>query len=276
MNRKAKPIAGPIAITGASGQVGTALRRRLATFPNEVRALGRVDDLEAACRDATAVVHLAGTLWPKRPDTYEDANLRTVERTVAALDGSSVERVVFLGYVGADRRSENSYLRAKAEAETLLHDCGRDYVVFRCTHIFGPPEDPGPMVRALLAKADRPVWVLGDGAQRVAPVFRDDVVEATLAALHPSAYHGRFDLPGPEEMAMDDFVRLVNCGPVRLRHIPPRVAPALAHAAPGLTPELVDILVRDSVGDQIRVDRAFGLERRSVSDLYASARALAA
>jgi uncharacterized protein YbjT (DUF2867 family) len=132
------------------------------------------------------------------------------------------------------------------------------------------------MVRALLAKADRPVWVLGDGAQRVAPVFRDDVVEATLAALHPSAYHGRFDLPGPEEMAMDDFVRLVNCGPVRLRHIPPRVAPALAHAAPGLTPELVDILVRDSVGDQIRVDRAFGLERRSVSDLYASARALAA
>lgn len=99
-------VTGPVAITGASGQVGSALR--LAGLPNEVRALGRGDELSAAFRDALSVVHLSGTLRPKTRESYVDANLRTLERTVSALDGSAVERVVFLSYVGASTASANA------------------------------------------------------------------------------------------------------------------------------------------------------------------------
>lgn len=88
--------AGPIAITGADGQVGRALRGYLAGFPNQVWALGRGDDWAAACQDAEVIVHLAGTLRPRRPDTDEAANSGTVRRMMAAIDGSSVQRVVFL------------------------------------------------------------------------------------------------------------------------------------------------------------------------------------
>ena len=269
-------LEGPIVITGASGQVGTALRRRLAAIANEVRALARADDPAPAVRDAAAVVHLAGTLRPERSSTYEQANLHTVERMVAALDGSSVERIVFLSYVRADRHSENAYLRAKGEAEELLRRCGRDCVAFRCTHIVGPPDDPGPMVSALLARRGHTAWVLGDGSQRVAPVYREDVVAAIVAALDPRTYHGRFDLAGPEEMSMDDFVRIVNGDEVRLRHLPPLVARPLGRVTPGMTPELVDLLLSDSVGEQVRADRAFGLDRRGVSDVYRSHVAVAA
>jgi uncharacterized protein YbjT (DUF2867 family) len=271
-------FAGPIAVTGSGGQVGTALCRRLASFPSEVRLLGRGDDLAAAFRDAVAVVHLAGGLRPKPPDTYAEANLATVERTVAALTGSPVERVVFLSYVSADRASGNAYLRAKAVAEELLFRSGRDCVVFRCTHVFGPPDDPGPTVAGLLGSrsGDRPVWILGDGRQRVAPVYRDDVVDAVVAALDPRSYHGRFDLPGPEELSMDEFVRIVAGGGDRLHHVPPRVARGLSHAVPGLTPELVDLLLSDSVGEQHRAERTFGLERRGVREVYRPAAELAA
>jgi nucleoside-diphosphate-sugar epimerase len=62
---------GPIAITGASGQVGRALQRRLEAFANDVRPVGRGDDLSDAVRDAEVVVHLAGTLRPKPGDSYE-------------------------------------------------------------------------------------------------------------------------------------------------------------------------------------------------------------
>ena len=261
-------LSGPIAITGASGQVGTVLQRRLASLANEVRPLGRDDDLAAAFRDAAAVVHLAGTLRPRRPNTYEEGNLRTVERTVAALEGTSVERIVFLSYVGADRSSANAYLRTKAQAEGLLHRSGRDSVVFRCTHIFGPPEEPGPTVSALLAKKGDAPWVLGDGNQKVAPVFRDNVVDAIVAALDSRANHGRFDLAGPAEMTMNDFVYIVNGGQVRPRHIPAPLSRVLGRALPGLTPELVEIMLADSLGDQIRAARTFGLERRRPVDVY--------
>lgn len=266
---------GPIVITGATGQVGVALRRRLAAGSSEIRALTRQDVSPSAFRDAEAVVHLAGTLRPGRHSTYEQANRGTVEQTVAALAGSAVERVVFLSYVGADPESDNAYLRAKGEAEELLYRSGRDCVVLRCTHIFGPADDPGPTVAALTAWRRHAVWVLGDGSQRVAPVYREDVVDAIVAALDPSTYHGRFDLPGPEELTMDDLVRAVNADDIRLRHVPPRIARTLSRAAPGMTPELVEVMLADSVGEQRRIDRAFGLERRGVSDVYAPPIALA-
>lgn len=76
---------GPIVITGATGQVGVALRRRLAAGSSEIRALTRQDVTPSAFRDAEAVVHLAGTLRPGRHSTYEQANRGTVEQTVAAL-----------------------------------------------------------------------------------------------------------------------------------------------------------------------------------------------
>ena len=266
---------GPIVLTGATGHVGVALRRRLAAGRNEIRALTRWDAYAPAFRDAEAVVHLAGTLRPGRQSTYEQANRATVEQTVAAVAGSAVERVVFLSYVGADPHSQNAYLRAKGEAEELLYRSGRDCVVFRCTHIFGPADEPGPTVAALMARRGHSVWVLGDGSQRVAPVYREDVVDAIVAALDPSTYHGRFDLPGPEEMTMDNLVRTVNADAIRPRHLPPRIARRLSRAA-GATPELVEIMSADSLGEQRRVDRAFGLERRGVSAVYTPRAALAA
>jgi nucleoside-diphosphate-sugar epimerase len=215
------------------------------------------------------VVHLAGTLRPEG-SSIEEANLETVRRTLGAVEGSSVERIVFLSCVGADPGAENAYLRAKGAAEELLRESGRDVVVLRCTHVFGPPEDPGPIVSALQGGPGERVCVPGDGQQRVAPVYREDVVDAIVAALDPRSYHGRFDLPGPEELSMDAFVSAVNGHPVRLRHVPARLGRALARAAPTLNPDLVDVMASDNVGEQVRADRAFGLTRHGVTEIYAS------
>ena len=52
---------GPIAITGADEQVGTALQDYPADYPNQVRALRHGSDLAAAFQDAEVIVH-----WPAR------------------------------------------------------------------------------------------------------------------------------------------------------------------------------------------------------------------
>jgi hypothetical protein len=56
-------------------------------------------------------IHLAGTLQPRKPNTYIAANLGTVQATVAALAGSRVQQVVFLSFAGADPRSANPATR---------------------------------------------------------------------------------------------------------------------------------------------------------------------
>jgi uncharacterized protein YbjT (DUF2867 family) len=140
-------------VTGASGFVGTQLLRRLAALTNPVRALGRDDDLAAAFGDADAVVHLSGTLLPRKPNTYRAANLDTVLATAAAVAHSRVQRVIYLSFTTARLESSNSYLRYKAEAEGALRSCGVPAVIFRCNHIYGPPAEPGPTAAAFVAKS---------------------------------------------------------------------------------------------------------------------------
>ena len=263
---------GPVAVTGASGQVGTPLRRRLGQLPNEVRPLGRDDDLAAAFGDADAVVHLAGTLQPRKPNTYRAANLDTAVATAAALAHSPAQRVVFLSFLGARLDASNWYLRYKAEAEEALRSCGVPAVIFRCDHIYGPPSEPGPTASAFVAKSGR-VTLLGRGTQQMAPLYRDDVVEALLhAALDPETPTGTFEFAGPDTMTAEEFARLVSSGPIRLRRTPAVLARLLGRVVPTLTPELVDVMLADTVptDDVTATARLFGVELHRPADVWRS------
>jgi NADH dehydrogenase len=259
-----------VAVTGASGQVGTQLQGRLVRLPNEVRLLGRDDDLAIAFADADAIVHLAGTLQPRKPNTYRSANLDTALATAAALAHSTAQRLVFLSFLTARLDSSNSYLRYKAEAEEALRTSGVPAVIFRCDHVYGPPSEPGPTASAFLAKSGR-VMLLGRGTQRLAPLYRDDVVEAILhAALDRETPNGTFELAGPDVMTADQFLRALNSEPVRIRRIPAPLARMLGHVVPTLTPELVDVLLADAVPteDVAATVRRFGADLHRLADVW--------
>lgn len=263
---------GPVAVTGASGQVGSQLQRRLAQLPNEVRSLGREDDLAAAFADADAVVHLAGTLQPRKPNTYRAANLDSALASAAGLAGSAAQRVVFLSFLTARLDASNAYLRYKAEAEEALRASGVPTVIFRCDHIYGPPSEPGPTASAFLAKSGR-VTMLGSGTQRLAPLFRDDVVEAILhAALDPETPTETFELAGPDIVTAEQFARLLNAEPIRMRKTPVLVARLLGHVVPTLPSELVDVMLADVVPTEevVATARRFGIELHHLTDIWRS------
>ena len=276
--------AGMIAVTGADGQVGRALLLRLRGRGEQTVALtrrpvdlsahrlvvGPLDSPEAvtALRAADYVVHLAGALRPIRGNSYQAANVATAEAVVRALKDGRAKRVLFLSYVGASEESKNLYLRTKAMAERILAASGKELVVFRCTHILGPPGTPGPTASAMLAKPGRGVSVLGNGRQVVAPVYLDDVVAALLAAMR-GGRPGTYDLAGPERMSLDDLVRLLNRNPrVPIRHIPGWVARLLGLSLPALPGPMVDILLTDSVGDPSHAVDTFGLPLTSLRAVW--------
>lgn len=264
-------LTGPVVVTGASGQVGSALRERLAGLRNEVRPIGRRDDLTTAVRDADVVVHLAGTLRPRRPDSYVSSNLATAEAVAAALAGSSVRRVVDLSYLDADPSSDNPYLRLKAEAEQRLEATGVPTVVLRAAHIYGDSGRPGPTAEAMLSRGGKPVSVLGSGSQRWAWVANRDVVEAlTHAALDPATPTGTYELAGPRALTVDEFVRHVNGAGVRIRHLSDPMARLLSRVTPSLPAPLVDVMLRDCVpsGDPAETASRFGFELHDLDDAW--------
>jgi NADH dehydrogenase len=261
--------AGPIAITGASGHVGTAVQARLAHEPNEVRPLGRDADLATAFGDAEVVVHLAGTLAPAHGDTYESANLGTARAVAAAVAGSAVERIVELSHVVADPGSSNAYLRAKGRAEAVLRETGVPVLTLRCPWIFGPPSDPGPSFAPFLARRGRAGSGFGRRHQRMAGVGGGGVAEAIArGALDPAAPSGPYALAGPDELTLDEMIVLLDGAGVRERHVPPSVARLLAHLSPRLDPTLVEVLLADSVGHDPSAAAALGLTLRPPREIF--------
>jgi NADH dehydrogenase len=218
-----------------------------------------------------ATIALAGTLQPKGRDTYESANVETARAVAEAAAAGRASRIVFLSYVGADARSSNAYLRAKAAAEELLVGSGVPTTIFRCLHVFGPPDRPGPTVEAFLAKKGRAVPVPGSGRQRIQPLYVGDVVSAALfAATHGEAPTGTFDLSGPEEMSMDDFVRGVNGPGVKIRHLTAGLARLGARLALSLTPALMDLLLAENVTTTpaTEIGERFGFKPHRLADVW--------
>lgn len=257
---------GPIVVTGATGRVGHALQARLATEPNKVVPVGRDADLDAAMADAQVAVHLAGALQPQRPNTYTAANLDSARATAAALQGSAVERVVFLSFLTADRSSSNDYLRTKADAERVLGESGVPTVVFRAGHVFGPPTAPGPMADSLMARHGK-ATVVGPGTQRMQPILLDDVVEAIVrAGLDPGTPPGTFELAGPDIFSLDDLARVLNGPAVSIRHLPAWLVRALAWVIPSVLRPAVDVLLSDAVAttDVAEVADRFGIDLHAI------------
>ena len=275
-------LKGMVVVTGASGQVGRRMLERLRETPAHTVALARrpfsapalrcytgsLDSSWArdAIEEADYVVHLAGTLRPA-DGSYWDANVETAAAVARSLARGAARRVAFLSYVGASADSDNEYLRTKAQAEQILAGTGRELVVFRSTHVVGPFHEPGPTAQAFLARGDRPVLVPGDGQQRVAPLYVDDVVSAVLSALVRGA-PGTYDLAGPDIMTLDELVDMLNGGRARIRHVPARLARLGARFIPSLPAAAVDVMLRHSVGDASRAVETFGLKLRSLREQW--------
>jgi uncharacterized protein YbjT (DUF2867 family) len=110
--------------------------------------------------------------------------------------------------------------------------------------------------------------IVGNGKQRVAPVYLGDVVAATDAAI-TSDHTGTFDLQGPDEMSFDDLVRLVNgATKLSIAHVPAVLARLLQFVGPKLPGSLIDVMVHDSRSDHPTAHLVFGLSLRHLAQVW--------
>ncbi len=158
---------GPVAIVGADGQVGTAVRTQLAERPNETRAVGRHSDLAHAFAGASAVVHLAGACGPSGPTPtrlrtltlsgprWPPWRVRSPARGIPVLSGRRY--VVDKPVPAIQGGSGRAHPRLRRPCSDLPG----------CAHR-GVSAVPGPTAQAMLSSRDRPVTVLGSGSSAMA------------------------------------------------------------------------------------------------------------
>ena len=288
---------GPILVTGANGNLGTALIRRLARGPESappasVRAVVRseraaapvralpeapdvvvvdyrdVDALARAAAGCAAIVHLVGILKESATTRYRDAHEGTAEALSAAARRAGCHRIVYLSILGAHRDSPNACLASKARAEAILLAPPLETTVLRVPMVLGGDE---PATWALRARARaRLVPLVRGGASLEQPIDANDVVEAIAAALARPELAGRaLDLAGPESLPRHELIRraavLAGGTPPRVVPIPLSIVRAFAamservSANPPITTAMLGVLEHDDHVDPAPACRALGI-----------------
>ena len=219
-----------ILLTGATGNIGSAVLRRLTAKGERVRclvrdprrlgaervrvqiALGDLADpasFRNALRGVDTVVHLAAAIRDQPRASIEELNAVATFRLVQAAERARTSRFIFFSAIGASLHQRSRFFQAKALAEQAVEESGLQSTTFAPSIVYSPGD---PWITLLKRLSWLPALpVSGSGRAAYQPVWAEDAADAVLASLdgRPSSNgHQRFELAGPEVLSYDDITRV--------------------------------------------------------------------
>ena len=204
---------------------------------------------------------------PKKGHTFEDVDAVGTENLVALAKSAGAKQYVYLSATGAAPEGYH-WFRAKWRAEQAVRNSGLTYTILRPPWVYGPED--GSLNRFLAMSRFLPfVPLIGaPGKQQMQPVFVDDVGRATAESLdNPAAANQTFEVGGPDVLTMSEVVRAALKIAGRRRFLLPapkfvmKALATLLQFAPGppLTPDAVDFITMDALGDPDEISAKLGL-----------------
>jgi NADH dehydrogenase len=216
-----------ILLTGATGNVGSAVLRRLTAGNERVRclvrdprglgaervrvqiALGDLSDptsFRNALRGVDTVVHLAASIRDQPRASIEELNAIATLRLVRAAERAKAKRFVFFSAIGASLHERSRFFRSKALAEQAVAESGIPSITFAPSIVYSPDDPWMTLLRRLSLLPALPVS--GSGRARYQPIWADDAAAAVTAALGRDFDRPmRFELAGPEVLTYDGIAR---------------------------------------------------------------------
>ena len=203
-----------VAITGASGFVGSHLETRLTGEGHEVARIKRhdlydVDQLTAAFAGCKIIAHCAGINREIGDQTFARVHVEMTRNIVAAAKNAGVEKIVLMSFLRARPGCGSPYHESKWEAEEIVRNSGLDYTIIKAGIVYGR----GDHMLDHLSRALHtfPVFgLVGMKEKSIRPLAIEDLIHVMRAALVDRRMKRQtIALLGPEEIYLSEAVRRV-------------------------------------------------------------------
>jgi uncharacterized protein YbjT (DUF2867 family) len=269
-----------VLVTGGTGYVGPKIVHALRARLHDVRVLVRdahkagaldawgcelvegdvteAESLRRAADGTECVVHLVAIIRG-RPADFERVMEQGTRDLVSAAEAAGVRRLVLMSALGTSEQNRElvPYYHAKWEMEQAVAASSVEHVVFRPSFVFG--RDGGVLPTFMRQVRLSPVTtVIGEGNERLQPIWVEDVAEFFARAVELPAAAGRtFELGGPDVVTWSqlyDRIRAVLGARRATLHVPVglmRAGAALTERLPfaPLTRDQLKMIVEG--GDQV-------------------------
>ena len=269
-----------VVVTGATGFVGPSVANAIVDAGHEVRVLERKagswrkarircqeavqgdmtdpESLKRAVGDRDVVVHLVA-IRQGRKEEFQQIMIEGTRSLIGAAKEAGVRRFVLMSALGASEETKDlvPYYNAKWTQDQDLRSSGLEHVIFRPSFIFSGEGGILPTFRKL-ARAAPVTPIMGEGTQKIQPIWIDDLAAYFAAGVDkPEAVNRVFELGGPDQVSWNEFwERLKNALEVRRPsvHLPMafmRLNALVTERLPGNIPLTRDLLRMLETGDNV-------------------------
>jgi NADH dehydrogenase len=218
-------------ITGGTGFVGSHIVKRsldqgwdvkllihrqkkeeFSQHPKITQAVGDIlqpHTLIPALEGVKAIIHLVGIIVETKTASFEQIHYQGVKNLVEAAKEVGIKRFIHMSALGSSIQGASRYHQTKGKAEEYLKTSGMDYTIFRPSIIFGP-EDQFINWLCRLIRYSPIIPIIGSGANKIQPIYVEDVAEVFVQALDkPETIGQSYDLGGPEQLTMESLINLL-------------------------------------------------------------------
>ncbi len=205
---------------------------------------------------------------PSKGWTYAKVDGEGTRNLVQACARAGVRRFVYLSGAGAGPGRGQPWFQAKHLAEDAVRQSGMEYAILRPSWVYGPGDRS--LNRLVAFTRHLPfVPVIGNGQARVQPLSVFDLARvAALCVTRAEPPDRVFELGGPEELSMDEILRVVQkvLGKRRpLMHSPAPLVKFVARGLallpnPPLTPSAIDFILMEEKVDPRPAEEYFGMK----------------
>jgi len=231
-----------VLVVGATGQLGSAITRKLIRAGTKVRALARnrdklaafapdaeiaavdyrdVPKLTDACRGIDQIVATANNNMGKGPTSPTKVDLSGYQNLCAAARNTGVRRLIYVSYRGVSQDAPVDIFRIKWYIEDAIRRSGVPHVMFRPTAFMDI------WIDQILAKSIRDkgvTTIFGDGNAVANYIAVEDVAEFAVKILgRPEVVNEAVEAGGPSNVSMNHIATLVERrlkASGKRRHIP--------------------------------------------------------
>jgi nucleoside-diphosphate-sugar epimerase len=222
-----------ILITGAAGEIGSRLARRLRDQGHALRALvlpgdplaSRLGDtaeihfgdvtkpesLTDALVGVDVVYHLAAVLLCEKAELFQTVNVEGTRNVVRAAQSAQVRHLIHISSASVVYPNTTHYSRSKQQAEEAVRACqGTRWTIVRPTLVYDRNSGLEFKLYADFVSRFPVVPMIAGGRARKSPVHVEDLLSGLLAmADNPIAFGKTYNLSGGETVTLRELAALM-------------------------------------------------------------------